>query len=447
MTNADDYARAIIAEGQTARTAGEDYLQHDVITPRGIKIALATVYVESNFVMYANNSDPDSLNYPHEAISFDADSDGLFQQRQAWWGTVAERMDPALSAAMFYHHLAALNYNDPNTSPGTFAQDVQQSAFPDRYDQRFDDASALYDRLVGSVSAPAVPAPTYTETAQWSTNNQPRNGTPIDLWLLHTQEGDGTAASLADFLDNPANQVSYHYTIDNTVNVVDVVDTDLASWSVLDANDRSINLCFAGSRADWSREDWLTNMGNAIDVAAYLAVQDCRKYGIATTVVTPPYGADPPGISDHRYVTDHLGIGTHTDVGDGFPWDVFTAAIEKYTGTGDDTLMGVNIDRLNQAVDKILGVWASRSIYRADDNTVDDTVGMLLNIDATTFDLLTENQALLGDPTALARVQRLANGQGPAASDPNAVAHAKFILSKCPAARGVAVVDGTKVPA
>src|SRR5260370_28545935 len=76
MTNTDDYARAIIAEGQTARTAGKDYLQHPVITARGIKIALATAYVESNFVMYANNSDPDSLNYPHQAISLDADSDG-----------------------------------------------------------------------------------------------------------------------------------------------------------------------------------------------------------------------------------------------------------------------------------------------------------------------------------------------------------------------------------
>jgi hypothetical protein len=68
-------------------------------------------------------------------------------------------------------------------------------------------------------------------------------------------------------------------------------------------------------------------------------------------------------------------------------------------------------------------------MYRADDNTVDDTVGMLLNIDATTFDLLTENQALLGDPAAIARVQRLANGRGPAASDPTAVAHAKV---SCP---------------
>ncbi|EUA24061.1 gp25 domain protein [Mycobacterium xenopi 3993] len=59
---------------------------------------------------------------------------------------------------------------------------------------------------------------------------------------MHTQEGDGNADSLARYLADPASQVSYHYTIstgyphDDGVTVCDVVDTDLASWSVGDAN-------------------------------------------------------------------------------------------------------------------------------------------------------------------------------------------------------------------
>jgi hypothetical protein len=69
---------------------------------------------------------------------------------------------------------------------------------------------------------------------------------------------------------------------------------------------------------------------NAIDVAAYLAVQDCKKYGISTLVVPPPYSAGTPGISDHKYVTDVLGWGSHTDVGPNFPWDIFAAAVSKY---------------------------------------------------------------------------------------------------------------------
>ena len=180
--------------------------------------------------------------------------------------------------------------------------------------------------------------PDFNEFPLWSPSWQARGGTKPDLFLIHTQEGgggDAAAENLAKFLADPNNQVSYHYTVsqasDGGVTVVDCVDTDDASWSVLSANNRSINLCFAGSSASWSRSQWLTQ-AKAIDVAAYLAVQDCRKYGIATNVVAPPYSTGTPGISDHMYVTNVLHDGTHTDVGTGFPWDVFSAAVARYAG-------------------------------------------------------------------------------------------------------------------
>jgi N-acetyl-anhydromuramyl-L-alanine amidase AmpD len=241
-------------------------------------------------------------------------------------------MDPARSAAMFYHALSRLDYNNEARSPGNYAQRVQQSALPDRYDERFQDASDLYDRLEGNMPAPTPPVnrPDFNEYAKWSTNCEGRGGTTIDLWLIHTQEGDGNADSLADFListQGGPNPVSYHYTVsedpnDHGVTVVDVVDTDKASWSVLDANDRSINLCFAGSRVAWTRDQWM-QQSKAIEAAAYLCVQDCTKYRILKQVIPPPYNDDPPGITDHRYVTEHLGVGNHTDVGDNFPWDYF----------------------------------------------------------------------------------------------------------------------------
>jgi len=161
-----------------------------------------------------------------------------------------------------------------------------------------------------------------------------RGGTKVDLFLLHTQEGPGNADSLARFLANPANQVSYHYTVgqdtrDGGVTVCDVVDTDYCSWSVLSANPRSINLCFAGSSVNWSRDQWL-QQARALDVAAYIAVADCKKYGITIKVLTPPYKSAPPGISDHAYVSKFLGDGNHTDVGPNFPWDVFTANLTKW---------------------------------------------------------------------------------------------------------------------
>lgn len=135
--------------------------------------------------------------------------------------------------------------------------------------------------------------PDFNEFPIWSRNNSPRSGKPT-MFLLHTQEGgggDAAAENLAKWFQN-GNSVSYHYTIsqasDGGVTVVDCVDTDRASWSVGNANSISINLCFAGSRAAWTREQWL-KQGNAIDVAAYLAVQDAKKYGFSTLVVPPPY--------------------------------------------------------------------------------------------------------------------------------------------------------------
>ena len=180
--------------------------------------------------------------------------------------------------------------------------------------------------------------PEFREIDRMGNSRSPRQGARITNFLLHTQEGNGTAESLAGYLNNTANGVSYHYTVRDGV-VVDVVDTDYASWSVLDANSTTINLCFAGSRASWSREQWLAIEGD-IRIAAWIAVQDAKKYGFATDVIAPPYRR-AAGISDHRYVTDVLGYGTHTDVGPGFPWDLFTRYVRAFA---DGTLISEGDD-------------------------------------------------------------------------------------------------------
>lgn len=327
------------------------------ITPRGIVIGFATVYVESNWTMYANAAVPESMSIPHEAVGSDGHSVGLFQQQivdsgnRWWWGDAATCMDPYKSAALFFSRLANLDYNNTANSPGSYAQAVQQSAYPDRYDQRMADAQTLYNQISsgGTATTPVDPnRPDFNEFPNWCDNNEDRQNTTIDLFLLHTQEGsetdDNAALDLSNFCisttgtDNP---VSYHYAVrqasDGGVTVVDMVDTDLACWAVGNSNLRSINLCFAGTDAAWSREQWMTQ-AKAIDVAAYLCVQDCDKYGINPKVIAPPYSSPPPGISDHRYCTRYLKDGnTHTDVGDNFPWDVFAAAVAKYAGTASPT--------------------------------------------------------------------------------------------------------------
>lgn len=89
-----------------------------------------TIMAESNWIMYANNADPESLNFPHEAVSTDGSSVGLFQQQNnGAWGTTAQRMNPRESAGMFLNKLKTLDWR--NMSRPAACQAVQRSAFSD----------------------------------------------------------------------------------------------------------------------------------------------------------------------------------------------------------------------------------------------------------------------------------------------------------------------------
>lgn len=104
----------------------------------GARNGIATALVESNLTMYANYAVPESLKFPHEAVGSDHDSVGLFQQRQAGWGTLAERMNARASAGMFFNKMMTFNWRAMD--PGAACQKVQVSAFPGKYSQRMAEA-------------------------------------------------------------------------------------------------------------------------------------------------------------------------------------------------------------------------------------------------------------------------------------------------------------------
>ena len=79
-----------------------------------------------------------------------------------WWGPVEVCQDPVQSSALFFRRLATLDYNGPN-SPGSYAQAVQKSAYPDRYDQRMDEALAYFNRLNGGTTMGWTGDPTWLE--------------------------------------------------------------------------------------------------------------------------------------------------------------------------------------------------------------------------------------------------------------------------------------------
>jgi hypothetical protein len=141
------YAQTVLRVGQSLG-----------ITPLGIQIALAVVFAESNWVNYANMADPASLNYPYDAIGSNGASDGLFQQTPPWWGTARCRMTPACAAKQFYTALAKLPYNSGGQTPGAYGQQVQRSAYPDRYNQVFGKAVTLYNQLTQGKRAVTSPA-------------------------------------------------------------------------------------------------------------------------------------------------------------------------------------------------------------------------------------------------------------------------------------------------
>jgi cell wall-associated NlpC family hydrolase len=93
-----------------------------------------TIAVESGpgFVMYANAAVPESLTYPHEALSTDGTSVGLYQQQNfSEWGSVSQRMNVKASTQMFLQNLQRLDWRNMNR--GAACQAVQRSAYPLRY--------------------------------------------------------------------------------------------------------------------------------------------------------------------------------------------------------------------------------------------------------------------------------------------------------------------------
>lgn len=150
---------------------------HEVSLSRGLDelatvMALMCISVESDFWCPWNAKDPSSQKYPHDSQSDDGRSVGYFQQqngrpgealpdgdRDNWWGPMADRMDLKRSANTFLERLTG-NYRDAHDNPalaGRFVQNVQRSAFPDRYAQKWGMAWDLLRRALKDQPTPEEP--------------------------------------------------------------------------------------------------------------------------------------------------------------------------------------------------------------------------------------------------------------------------------------------------
>ena len=398
----DLIAQRIISEGRAIRSGGKDYLAHPALTERGVKIALATGLVESNLTMYANNGDPESLNYPHDAISYDANSVGVFQQRAPWWGTVAERMDPTLSAAMFYNRLSRMNYNDLSRSPGSFAQAVQQSAFPGRYDARYAEAEQLYNRLSGSVSTPVA-----------------RQGVPRANVEFAKRIG----------LDRVGNDYVYGGNWSPTV----VGRGTDCSGLVVDICDAVRN----GTRMAWSRHGMSTESWRPIEVGQTgtifntVCVASPKDFPPDAVVKIAIHHGPGGGANSHMWC-EVDGIRLESNGSDGCVTGSQARSVYDTSYANDWHYLPGPISDGDPTIEELLmsdQLYPSVSIYATPGEGPKYTLAQLIqSIDGMRHRETVETDARLGDQDALARIVRVAAGKG-AYTDHDSIAHAKAVLA------------------
>jgi nucleoid-associated protein YgaU len=219
-------------------------------------------------------------------------------------------------------------------------------AYPTRYDAAWPQADAQYNQLTAPAPAPApVEAPVTDappveiDLSDNNSNCESREGVAPRLFIFHTEEGGMQGPDFEEWM--AANEVSYNFIASPDGSIIDMETDDVASWSVLDpANEFSINLCFATSTVNWSRQQWLDNMSAGIKSAAYIAVRECNKYGIPLQILVGP---NYPRVRTENGITDHYAItvnqlapgSTHVDVGPNFPWDVLNSYLQRYAAHPD----------------------------------------------------------------------------------------------------------------
>src|SRR4029077_15030371 len=101
-------------------------------------------------------------------------------------------------------------------------------------------------------------------------------------------------------------------------------------------------------------------------------------------------------------------IGTNTDVGDNFPWDVFARYVTKYANptppppSGEDMAL-VPQDQWDRVYRELTQRLPSRSPLRhLDEGLVDTMAGMLLNTDSSMHVEIVKTLASLGHRPSLA---------------------------------------------
>ncbi len=156
------------------------------------------------------------------------------------------------------------------------------------------------------------------------------------IWnVIHTTEGSYHGASAEDGAAYDARRtdsVSTHFFVDSNSVVQCVYTWDRAFTARTIPNNRGVHYELCG-RAAWTRDTWLNAYGKAmLENAAKTAARVSQKYNIPPRWITDEQMKNrEKGFTTHAQCTRVLG-GTHTDPGNGFPFDYFMSRVKFYLG-------------------------------------------------------------------------------------------------------------------
>ncbi len=186
-----------------------------------------------------------------------------------------------------------------------------------------------YGQWSKAVAPAPVPIPAPLDTGgtmqvQLSPNNSGNGSLQNPIWLVvHTAQGATTDESLANYIGNSANQVSYHYLVDDD-SLTRCLNEDQQAWAALGANRFGIHFCTTGFVA-WSRDEWLKHP-NMLNMLGDVMADVGRRHGIDGEHLTDDqirqHVMGTIGHGDYARATRD---GDHTDPLPDFPWDYLAA--------------------------------------------------------------------------------------------------------------------------
>lgn len=182
------------------------------------------------------------------------------------------------------------------------------------------------------------------------------------LWIIiHTDESaydyaakrvrdtGWTAKRLAEFQQSPSAGGSYTGAADEGGKTARIAPDGTATWSTgNEGNFLGINVCFAGTTAYFTREQWLRRM-DQLRTGARIVAHWAAKYNIPVRKLQPgDMRRRVKGIGGHDDARE-LGSTTHWDPGPGFPWDVFINLVkEAGTGVNETQIRAIVADEVNK---------------------------------------------------------------------------------------------------